>query len=85
MGNTRKIYRIFVHKLPWIVSKHELKAYFNKYGYVHEASVIFDKKTGFSRGFGFVDFIDKSVYDKVLQQSDHIIDDYNIRVKEHKK
>lgn len=82
MGNIRKIYKIFVYNLPWTVSKHELKEYFNKYGYIYEATVTFCKKTGLSKGYGFVEFTDKPAYDKVLQQPHHKIDDYTIKVKE---
>lgn len=85
MSNIRKVYRIFVSKLPWTVSKYELKSHFTKYGYVHEANVVFDKKLGLSKGFGFVEFLDKSVYDKVLQESNHIIDEHDIKVQEYKK
>lgn len=82
MGNVRKIYKIFVHNLPWTVSQHELKTHFNKYGYTHNAIVSFDKKTGLSKGYGFVEFIDKETFDIVLQQPSHIIDNYNIKVRE---
>ncbi|KAL2717750.1 hypothetical protein V1478_013450 [Vespula squamosa] len=79
MGNVRKIYKIFVYNLPWTVSQHELKTYFNKYG----AIVSFNKKTGLSKGYGFIEFIDKETFDIVLQQPSHIIDNYNIKVREY--
>lgn len=51
--NTLKLY---VANLPWTVGKGELRNYFAQFGPVTRAEVTFDKKTGLSRGFGFVSF-----------------------------
>lgn len=48
--------RYFVGNLPWTVGHRDLREYFREFGRIASANVIFDKKTGLSRGFGFVLF-----------------------------
>ncbi len=45
---------IYVGNLPYATSDQDLRSYFESYGAVESASVITDKFTGRSRGFGFV-------------------------------
>lgn len=52
----RSLHRIFVGNLPWTASGKDLKMYFSKFGHVASTSVIFDKNTGLSKGYGFVEF-----------------------------
>lgn len=46
---------IYVANLPWSHGSRELEALFAPYGKVHASTVITDKRTGRSKGFGFVD------------------------------
>ncbi|MET0067248.1 MAG: RNA-binding protein [Candidatus Thiodiazotropha sp.] len=46
---------IYVGNLPWNVKDNELRALFAEFGDVSAASVIMDKFSGRSRGFGFVE------------------------------
>jgi len=46
--------RLFVGNLPWDYSSDDLRRLFAEYGDVTDASVIRDRATGRSRGFGFV-------------------------------
>ena len=46
---------IFVGNLPYSITDRELRAEFEAHGVVSSASVILDKMTGKSRGFGFVE------------------------------
>lgn len=48
--------KLFVGGLPWATTSEELKELFSQYGEVVSATVITDKMTGRSRGFGFVEF-----------------------------
>ncbi|XP_059621267.1 uncharacterized protein LOC132264935 [Phlebotomus argentipes] len=52
----RSLYRVFVGNLSWTASGRDVKMYFSKFGHVASASVVFDKNTGLSKGYGFVDF-----------------------------
>lgn len=48
--------KLFVGGLPWATTNDDLQALFAQAGNVTSANVIFDKMTGRSRGFGFVEF-----------------------------
>lgn len=48
--------KVFVGSLPFKTTNDELQALFSKVGNVTSASVLFDKMTGRSKGFGFVEF-----------------------------
>ena len=45
---------IYVGNLPWSVTDQELADAFGAYGSVEKASIISDRHSGRSKGFGFV-------------------------------
>ena|SRR6056297_451388 len=49
------IMNIFVARLDYGITSEDLRAVFEEYGEVSSANVIFDKMTGRSKGFGFVE------------------------------
>lgn len=49
---------IYVGNLPFDTQDSDLRNLFAEYGTVESASVISDRETGRSRGFGFVEFAD---------------------------
>jgi superfamily II DNA/RNA helicase len=46
---------VYVANLPWRATTKDVEALFARYGKVHQATVITDRRTGRSKGFGFVD------------------------------
>ncbi len=48
--------KLFVGGLQWAATSDELKDLFSQHGAVSSATVITDKMSGRSRGFGFVEF-----------------------------
>ena len=50
--------RIYVGNLPYTVDSGQLASLFGEYGQVVEATVITDRDTGQSKGFGFVQMAD---------------------------
>ena len=50
--------KIFVGNLPWSIDDDSLAELFVKYGEVSSATVVTDRETGRSRGFGFVEMDD---------------------------
>jgi len=70
----RGVQRIFVANLPWTVGHQELKKYFNDFGRVLSAKVIFDKKTGCSKGYGFVSFNNLAAIEKIESEEKHKIE-----------
>jgi len=52
--------KLFVGNLPWSVTDQGLEEMFAPFGGVESATVITDRETGRSRGFGFVEMADDS-------------------------
>ncbi len=50
--------RLFAGNLPWSATEDELREIFESIGPVSSVSLITDRETGRSRGFGFVDMSD---------------------------
>ncbi|CAM0884927.1 unnamed protein product [Alopecurus aequalis] len=48
--------KVFVGGLAWETHKEGVRGYFERFGEILEAVVIFDKNTGRSKGYGFVTF-----------------------------
>jgi superfamily II DNA/RNA helicase len=46
---------VYVSNLPWSTTSDDLERLFGRYGAVSAAKVVVDRRTGRSRGFGFVD------------------------------
>lgn len=59
--------KLFVGSLPWSTTSDELKDHFSKAGTVISATVITDKMTGRSKGFGFVEFENDADADNAIQ------------------
>jgi RNA recognition motif-containing protein len=58
--------KLFVGGLPWATTNDDLRSLFSQAGNVSSATVITDKMTGRSRGFGFVEFEDDAEADNAL-------------------
>ena len=61
---------IYVGNLPYGVDEEELKKAFSGYGEVDKASVITDKYSGRSKGFGFVEMSDQSAAEEAIKALD---------------
>jgi len=66
--------KLFVRGLPWETTDESLHEEFQKYGELDEASVARDRKTGKSKGYGFVTFKHKVAADRALAQPQKFID-----------
>jgi cold-inducible RNA-binding protein len=58
--------KVFVGGLPFDMDDQEFKEIFEDYGAVSSATVIQDRETGQSRGFGFVEYLEKSAAENVI-------------------
>ena len=70
--------KVFVGGIPWETSELRLKEYFGAFGDVVEAVIMKDRATGRARGFGFVEFSDPSLVERVLMEK-HTIDGRLVR------
>lgn len=59
--------KLFVGGIPWATTSDDLKQLFSQHGTVATATVITDKMTGRSRGFGFVEFESDAEADAAAQ------------------
>ena len=50
--------KLYVGNLAWRATEAELKDFFSQFGTVRSASIVTDRDTGRSRGFGFVEMDD---------------------------
>ncbi|CAA6665095.1 unnamed protein product [Spirodela intermedia] len=61
--------KVFIHGLPWDVTKETLSKAFSSFGAVEECNVVADKATGRCKGYGFVLFQSRSGAIRALEQS----------------
>lgn len=74
---------IYVGNLSYQVSGEELRAAFEAFGEVSTASVVMDKLTGRSKGFGFVEMPDRGAGEEAIKQLDNQpLKGRNVRVNE---
>jgi len=74
--------KIFVGGLPGTCDSEKLTSYFTKYGSIIDAQVMYDKSTGRSRGFGYVNYENNGAVEQVLKDfHDHYIDGKWVEVK----
>lgn len=66
--------KLFVRGLSWDTSNDTFRAEFQKFGELDEAMVAIDRKTGKSKGFGFITYKHKASADRALQQPQKSID-----------
>ena len=75
--------KLFVGGLAWATTAETLKEAFEAFGTVTEATVVSDRDTGRSRGFGFVAFENDADGKKALESMEGaVLDGRNIRVSE---
>ena len=58
--------KLYVGNLPYRVDDRSLQEAFSQYGNVTSASVIMDRETGRSKGFGFVEFDDDNAAEEAM-------------------
>jgi len=73
--------KIFVGNLPWSIKTDQLRDLFSQFGEIVEATVIEDRQTGRSKGFGFVTFkTTEAVEAAVAEMHEKEVDGRNIVV-----
>jgi len=78
----QQVQKLFVRNLPWTIANRQLKEYFSTFGHVSSASVVFDKNTGMSRGYGFIMFASKEAHKTALNQKVHSLEGRVIVIEE---
>jgi RNA recognition motif-containing protein len=58
--------QLYVGNLPYTISEDDLRSMFTPHGEVTRATIIKDRETGRSKGFGFVDMPDNAQGDAAI-------------------
>ncbi len=75
--------KLYVGNLPYSVDQQELRTLFEQAGGVVEATVITDRETGRSKGFGFVEMnTDEEATKAITELNGHMIGNRQIQVSE---
>jgi len=59
--------KLYVGGLPYSTTQDELRGYFEQAGTVESATIVMDKISGRSRGFGFVEMANDSEAEKAIE------------------
>jgi cold-inducible RNA-binding protein len=73
---------IYVGNLSFRTSDDELRSLFESYGPVRSASIVMDRETGRSRGFGFVEMGDEDAHKAISALNGQDIDGRRLTVNE---
>lgn len=75
--------KVYVGNLPFSVDSEKLRGLFSEFGDIEEATVISDKFSGRSKGFGFVTFSDDGSAKKAISEmNDKEVDGRKLKVNE---
>jgi len=71
---------IYVSNLKFTMTDEELKEVFSEFGTVESAKIIIDKRSGRSRGYGFVEMDDENGQRAIDELNDKEVHGRNLRV-----
>ncbi len=72
---------VYVANLPWAATDEEIRSLFGRYGDVHQTTIITDRRTGRSKGFGFVDMPESAATTAIHALDGSTLDGRNLTVK----
>ncbi|XP_037100150.1 SRA stem-loop-interacting RNA-binding protein, mitochondrial [Syngnathus acus] len=81
----KKVFELFVSKVPWTVAGKEMKEYFGQFGQVKKCLLLFDKDTGFHRGFCWVGFSTEEGLNNALQKEPHLLEGAKLQVQKNRR
>ncbi len=74
--------KIYVGNLPWSTTDDELRELFAAHGPVQSATVVTDRETGRSRGFGFVEMDANAAKEAITRLNGKDVGSRQLRVNE---
>lgn len=80
MASAARAARLYVGNLPWTVSHRQLREYFAQFGPLQSARVVFDRSTGLSKGYGFIEFVSASDAAEATNKAQHTLEGLNLTV-----
>lgn len=79
-GAVRGIQKLFIGNLPWTIGNKELQLYFSKFGHIQQSTVVFDRKLGISKGYGFVTFSTRDGFSSASSKQVHHLEGRKLNV-----
>merc|ERR1712168_1241408 len=77
---SKKVFELFVSKIPWTIAKKEMREYFGQFGQVKRCVLPMDKETGFHRGFCWVSFNTEESLSNALHKEPHVMEGAKLQV-----
>lgn len=84
-ANGKKVFEVFVSKVPWTIATKEIREYFAQFGQVKKCLLPFDKETGFHRGFCWIGYTSEEGLQNALQKDPHFIEGAKLQVQKNRK
>ncbi|XP_077366625.1 SRA stem-loop-interacting RNA-binding protein, mitochondrial [Festucalex cinctus] len=84
-ASAKKVFEVFVAKVPWTVASREVREYFGQFGQVKRCTLPFDKKTGFHKGFCWVGFSTEEGLNNTLQKEPHFLEGAQLHVQHNRR
>ncbi|XP_034783734.1 SRA stem-loop-interacting RNA-binding protein, mitochondrial-like [Acipenser ruthenus] len=82
---TKKVFEVFVSKIPWTMASKEVKEYFGQFGHVKKCLLPFDKDTGFHKGFCRIGFSSEEGLQNALQKDAHTVEGAKLQVQRNRQ
>lgn len=73
--------RLFVGNIPWTVGKNELKQYFSQFGEIRGTQILFNRETGLTKGYGFVQFANSDAANAAIAKNIHELEGNELTVR----
>ena len=65
--------RLFIGGISYDTTKQDLHEYFSRFGHISDCSLVYNRFTGISKGYGFIRIKDKPVANIILDHGKHYI------------
>uniref|UniRef100_A0A6V7L2U3 RRM domain-containing protein n=1 Tax=Bracon brevicornis TaxID=1563983 RepID=A0A6V7L2U3_9HYME len=75
--------RLRIVNISWTIGDKQLKEYFSQFGHIAKAKVVFDRRTGLSKNYGYLEIPDKETVQTILNKPNHHLEGFELHVKNH--
>ncbi|XP_070698579.1 SRA stem-loop-interacting RNA-binding protein, mitochondrial [Pempheris klunzingeri] len=82
---SKKVFEVFVSKIPWTTASKEMREYFAQFGSVRRCLLPVDKETGFHKGYCWIGFATEDGLNNALQKDPHILEGAKLNVQKNRR
>jgi len=82
---SKKVFELFVTKIPWNIATKEMREYFGQFGQVKRCMLPTDKETGFHKGFCWVTYMTEESLNNALHKEPHILEGAKLEVQKNRR